>query len=41
MRVGNMLLLLKLQLFIFIHFIFVFCLFRAAPTAYGGSQVKG
>ena len=25
----------------FLNFIFVFCLFRAAPVAYGGSQARG
>ena len=28
-------------LFIYLFFIFGFCLFRAAPVAYGGSQARG
>ena len=27
--------------FLFFFFFFFFCLFRAAPTAYGGSQARG
>ena len=30
-----------IYLFIFNFLIFVFCLFRATPAAYGGSQAKG
>ena len=29
------------RLFSFFFFLFVFCLFRAAPAAYGGSQARG
>ena len=32
---------LHLHLFLYIFFFLSFCLFRAAPTAYGGSQARG
>ena len=30
-----------LQGFVLFCFVFVFCLYRAMPTAYGGSQARG
>ena len=33
--------LFRIVMFIFLLFIFYFCLFRAAPMAYGSSQVRG